>query len=75
MTSFEKWLKNRDLQLSEVLDQEHLQAHNYDALGAAQKKFKKRKNNKKKKNQSKILNLLSNTLKIGSVMKNLERKN
>ena len=48
MTSFEIWLKNRDIKLSEVLDQEHLQAHNFDALGAAQKKVQEKKEQQEK---------------------------
>ena len=40
MRNFENWLRSRDSSLMEVLDQEHLQAHDFDALGAAQKKIK-----------------------------------
>lgn len=62
MTSFEKWLKNRDLQLSEVLDQEHLQAHNYDALSAAQKKVQEKKEQQEKEESIKNLEFIKQHL-------------
>lgn len=62
MTSFESWLKNRDMKLSEVLDQEHLQAHNFDALGAAQKKVQEDKEAKEKEESIKNLEFIKQHL-------------
>lgn len=55
MRNFENWLRSRDSSLMEVLDQEHLQAHDFDALGAAQKKIKEKK--EKEENEKAIDNL------------------
>ena len=55
MRNFENWLRSRDSSLMEVLDQEHLQAHDFDALGAAQNKIKEKK--EKEENEKAIDNL------------------
>lgn len=62
MDNFNSWLRNRDSQLLEVLDQEHLQAHNFDALGAAKKKVQDEKENEEKEKAIKNLEFIKENL-------------
>lgn len=55
MKDFISWMRRRDFNFMEVLDQEHLQSHNFDALGAAHKKVKEEKD--KEENEKAIKNL------------------
>ena len=63
MTSFEEWLRNRDISLSEVIDQEQLQAHNFDALDAAKKMVQEKKEAKEREESIKNLEFIKDHLK------------